>query len=251
MTDKDVEMLNGLTEEEIMQAWDSALLVLEADARGRGCWSGAPVPIHGLKLILEQRYPMRFLDGLRVGESAFVDDNDDGDIGFTIRNSWKNYNNFKEYFIVEDNQTKKCRCYVLPISSGERLTHWISTLGASEAWKLETEEKAKEKLRSLIKKSSYVQYELTGTFLETSKRSGVTYLFRKLRPTVALRPTEKDTRILNVLCLHPIGHYESSWGGVMCPTDDVIAHLLFMRGDEHGFWKKANHHHPMSPQAGI
>jgi hypothetical protein len=86
-------------------------------------------------------------------------------------------------------------------------------------------------------------YLLIGMFLETSKRSGVTYLFRKLAPTVATKAGPDDEmRVLTTLCLHPIGHYENTPCGVMVPTDDVIAHLLLMRGDEAKFWAKANHH---------
>jgi hypothetical protein len=37
----------------------------------------------------------------------------------------------------------------------------------------------------------------------------------------------------------------------MVPTDDVIAHLLFMRGDEAGYWGQANHHSASAPEAGL
>src|SRR3546814_10910453 len=41
-----------------------------------------------------------------------------------------------------------------------------------------------------------------------------------------------EMRWLCALCLHPIGYYENSWAGAMCPTDDVIAHLMLMRRSE-------------------
>jgi hypothetical protein len=53
------------------------------------------------------------------------------------------------------------------------------------------------------------------------------------------------------LCLHPIGYYANSWAGAMCPTDDVIAHLMMMRADEPMFWRKANQHPPHRPEAGL
>ena len=93
------------------------------------------------------------------------------------------------------------------------------------------------------------QYLLTGMFLETSKRSGVHYLFRRLRPTVAISPS--STKILCTLCLHPIGYYAESWAGAMCPTDDVVAHLMLMRADEPMFWRRANQHAPWRPEAGL
>jgi hypothetical protein len=37
----------------------------------------------------------------------------------------------------------------------------------------------------------------------------------------------------------------------MTPTDDVIAHLLLMRGDEAEYWGQANQHRPESPEAGL
>lgn len=37
----------------------------------------------------------------------------------------------------------------------------------------------------------------------------------------------------------------------MVPTDDVIAHLLLMRGDERLFWRRANQHHPLDPESGL
>jgi hypothetical protein len=37
----------------------------------------------------------------------------------------------------------------------------------------------------------------------------------------------------------------------MCPTDDVIAHLMLMRGDEALLWRKANQHPSWVPESGI
>lgn len=38
-------------------------------------------------------------------------------------------------------------------------------------------------------------------------------------------------RIVACLCMHPIGYYADSWAGALCPTDDVITHLLLMRSE--------------------
>ena len=91
----------------------------------------------------------------------------------------------------------------------------------------------------------------TNSFLETSKKSNVTYLFRKAKPTIALKSGDKGVKILTVLCLHPIGHYAETFAGCMVPTDDVIAHLQMMRGDEHKFWSKSNHHESHDITSGI
>ena len=92
---------------------------------------------------------------------------------------------------------------------------------------------------------------LTGHFSETSKDSQVMYVFRRGRPTIALREVGEEFRILCALCLHPIGYYGDTWAGVMCPTDEVIAHLLMMRGSEAKFWANANQHPLNQPSAGV
>jgi hypothetical protein len=123
-------------------------------------------------------------------------------------------------------------------------------------WGIEQEGRAVQLLGQMLRHRAFKQYLLTGMFIETSRRSGVTYIFRKLRPTVALAPTrpgreQQSIRILACLCMHPIAYYEGSWAGAMCPTDDVIAHLALMRGDEHMFWKRCNQHPPHTPEAGL
>jgi len=37
----------------------------------------------------------------------------------------------------------------------------------------------------------------------------------------------------------------------MCPTDEVIAHLLMMRGSEEKLWANANQHPLDHPTAGL
>ena len=116
---------------------------------------------------------------------------------------------------------------------------------------------AMETLRSHVTDWAFECYFMTGMFLESSKRSGVIYLFRRLRPTVALtaRPGFKDRdvgmRILCTLCLHAVGYFADSWAGALAPTDDVLAHLLLMRGSEEKFWANANQHAPWSPESGL
>ena len=130
----------------------------------------------------------------------------------------------------------------------------MHTLGCSDAWGIEQESNAVQLLGTLVSHRQMKQYLLTGMFLETSKRSGLTYLFRRLRPTVCMDARDQgdaDTRILACLCMHPIGYYRDTWAGAMCPTDDVVAHLMLMRGDEHMYWKRCNQIPPDRPQAGL
>ena len=122
---------------------------------------------------------------------------------------------------------------------------------ASHAWKVEAEFKAMELLSSMITKLSMRRYILTGGFLETSPRSNVTYWFRKNCPTIAMSDRKGELRVLACLCLHPLAHYDNTFAGAMVPSDDIVAHLTMMRGDERRFWAKANHHPIWSQNSGV
>ena len=95
----------------------------------------------------------------------------------------------------------------------EQVGFTIRTLDAATVWPVEAEQKAQKKLASLIPADSFELYVLTGHFAETSERSLVTYLFRRGRPTIAIRQTEEYSHPLCALCLHPIGYYGDTWPG--------------------------------------
>lgn len=128
----------------------------------------------------------------------------------------------------------------------------LGTIEIASAWTMECESRALEKLRELIPPHLFDMYQLTGQFLQTSKRSGLTYIFRRLRPTMVLTPHRgANMEVLCALCLHPMGYYKGTWGGVMVPTDEVIAHLMLMRGDEADYWRQANQHPAWRKESGI
>jgi hypothetical protein len=215
-----------------------------------GEWAGAPIPVHGLPLVIEKRYPYQGLNGMYFGR----DETDKGIpkeelSNIDVRNVWFSYRCGSIIHLYEEDG--KVKVLLTPMFGANKLDLWINTLGASDAWSAKAELTAVNKLSELLSERAFRQYVLTGTFLETSKRSGVTYLFRKLRPTVAIKNDDRGPRVLTSLCLHPIGYYKNSWAGVMTPTDDVTCHLLMMRGDERKFWSKANHHPSWLPEAGI
>lgn len=117
---------------------------------------------------------------------------------------------------------------------------------ALTCWNVTSEEKALEKLRSLIDEDAYRQYVMTGSFVERSERSNLYYMFRKGYPTIVMKIRSDDTdSLLCALCMHPLGFYDGTWAGALPPTDDVIAHLLMMRYDEKTLWKKSTQH-PMN-----
>ena len=127
----------------------------------------------------------------------------------------------------------------------------LGTLDCADAWGIEQEGNAVDALGKLLRHHNFKQYLLTGMFMESSARSGVVYLFRRLRPTIAITLRGEEPRILAALCMHAIGYYEGTWAGAMTPTDEVIAHLALMRGDEAMFWRRCNQHAPWRASAGI
>ncbi len=119
----------------------------------------------------------------------------------------------------------------------------------------EAEIQARKKLESMLSPDQRRALLLCDSFCEQGK-SGVVYWIRKNRPTIALRRDEKSKEDgkatpLCALCLHPLGWYKYSFAGIMTPSDDMIAHLLMIRGNEHFFWRKANQHQLDKPMAGV
>jgi hypothetical protein len=125
---------------------------------------------------------------------------------------------------------------------------------AVESQLLIAEEKAHEKLAEILEPIDYKQYLLTNT-IHVFGGSGVIYIVRKGRPTLAYRKADPgpkaERRYLGALCLHPIGYFHDSWAGAMCPTDEAIAHILMIRSDEHLFWKRAVVHDPLDPRGDL
>lgn len=215
----------------------------------RGEWSGAPIPVDHVELVMEKRYPFKALNGATFGKKK-EEPRGDG----RVVNKWYSFKLHSQIVIVEEKDGKRWHV-VIPIRTSQRSELIFDTLGvaAHEVWTVDAELQAVEKLKELVTPQAYKCYMLNGCFLETSQRSKVAYLFRKLRPTIAMRPTKDgdSMTILTAMCLHPLGYYSRTFAGVMTPTDDVIAHLLMMRGCEHKFWAKANHHSPWMPSSGI
>jgi hypothetical protein len=217
-------------------------------------WSGLPVPVDGLQLVLEPRYKHKALTEFRWSECyengvrrVIEKEPPPQPTGFTIVNSWWNARYQVTIGVAKDKEGRS----QLRVWGEDRLSFTIRTLEAAAVWPMEAEQKAQKKLANLIPVDQFEIYQLTGHFAEISKRSKLTYLFRRGRPTIALRQNEEASYALCALCLHPIGYYGDTWAGVMCPTDEVIAHLLMMRGSEDKFWANANQHPIDRPSAGV
>jgi hypothetical protein len=236
---------------------DAARLVAQSRLAEQD-WSGMPLAVPGLQLVLEPRYKHQGLSQFRW--SVCYDQNGvaiplepdavneaPGQAEYRLVNSWWNARYQATIRVYQDGQGR-ARCLA---EAEQRLSFTLRTLQAAEVWPLEAEQKAQQKLASLIPKEQFELYMLTGHFSETSRRSQVMYVFRRGRPTIALREVGEQFHILCALCLHPIGYYGDTWAGVMCPTDEVIAHLLMMRGSEAKFWANANQHPLNQPSAGV
>lgn len=215
-------------------------------AKVKGQWAGIPMPLDGSQLIVEPNFPNA--EKLAAMGAKLADPAEDEYKDAKIRNRWWSMELQSDIIIFEYNGK---------IDWGKRpgihhLNHSLKTLWCADVWGMEQELNAMALLESLLSPRMYRIYFMTGQFLETSKRSGVTYIFRRLKPTVAIKAGRNDQmRILACLCAHPIAYYADSWAGAMTPTDDVVAHLMMMRGDEKLFWKRCNQHPPYRPEAGI
>ncbi len=202
------------------------------------------MPLEGQRLVIEPTYP-KAKELSAIGNEQ--EDSDPEDATRKIRNRFWSQKKGRDIVIVEDTITGKIDWGT--VGGVNHFGHDLQTLGCSVAWGIEQERNALDLLGSLVRHHTFKQYLLTGMFLESSERSGVTYVFRKLRPTIAVNA--REGRILAALCMHPIGYYEGSWAGAMTPTDDVISHLILMRGDEHMFWRRCNQHAPWRAEAGL
>lgn len=165
------------------------------------------------------------------------------------RNSWWSARLQKRVIIEECLSTKKIH-YIVDEKTYHKSAIYVNTYIASDVFNFKAEEKAVEKLTAHISKEQINKYKLLGFFLEESKRSKVMYVFRRARPTLALRWIPKlGYKLLASLCFHSVAYYSGSWCGALVPTDDVLSHLIMMRADEHRFWKLSSQHSETHPQA--
>lgn len=226
-------------------------------------WEGIPIPLPGIPLRLREGHDMREASALfdRATNDVEIEITcGGGDIREDefIRNVWYSKRlQCKVYVYQQGDKVFLAKEFASHDLCMERLNLWLQTLGASDAWDEDAEARAREKLRGMLTERQWRHYDLTGSFLEKSPRSQLTYMFRRLRPTVVMSPRHKPGSLTDsmlciaVLCMHPIGYYDRSWGGCMVPSDDVIAHLSWMRGDEAGYWGQANQHQSWHPEAGL
>lgn len=219
---------------------------LRTAARKEAAWAGIPMPLEGQHLVIEPTWPLA--DKLKgVFRKPAPEIEETGFEGAKIRNTFWSHTRRQTIVIWEKDGKIEWGVHGLH----NHMSQLLETLRSADAWGIEQESNAVHTLGGLLRHRQFKQYLLTGAFAERSKRSGVHYLFRKLRPTIAMVEGKHGMRMLAALCMHPIGYYEGSWAGAMCPTDDVLASLMLMRGDEHMLWRRSNQHPAWSQNAGI
>lgn len=216
-------------------------------AKRAGEWAGLPMGLEGQKLVVHPSYRWAHVFNPEPQTRAQARGSSD----IRVRNVlWSK--RFRCDVVIYQRPDGMCEAQPLR-GSGNSVDMEMNTMACSVAWGIEQESNALKLLAKLVKHHQMEYYLLSGQFLESSRRSGVTYMFRKLRPTIAMKENQITHRmqILACLCLHPIAYYSGSWAGAMCPTDDVIAHLMMMRGDEPRYWKDANQIPAGRPNSGI
>lgn len=212
-------------------------------AVAREDWAGIPLPLEGHTLVMEPTYPGAAELAL-IGQSETPREKPPG---FKLRNVF--WSSHKRCDVVIWNEYDKLYCGLEPAC--HHATQDLKTIGASDAWGIEQEANALALLAEHLKHRPFKQYLLAGKFIERSPRSDISYVFRKLLPTLAISTRNDTVRVIAALCMHPIAYYAGSWAGAMCPTDDVIAHLMMMRADEPMFWRRCNQHPAYRPEAGL
>lgn len=240
--------------------WDHVRTFCNEAAIEKGEWAGAPMIAEGVPLVLEKRYPFQGLAGMYNGEHyrtgrqyhhAKNDPEDDQKpADGRLVNKW--YCRRRDMDVhVWRLKSGKTLCTTQPRCI-DRYEILFRTLTTYMTLRHEAEEVAARLLQTMITEAQWKCYVLTGMFLESSPRSGGVYIFRKGRPTIAMRLNSvRNLYPACAMCMHPIGFYEGTWMGVMAPSDEVIAHLLTMRADEPGLWRKANQHPIWNVEAGI
>lgn len=246
-------------------SWPEVRDRVQQHALAEGDYSGLPMPVHDHEIVMAPRHrKAKLLEGATLGPSEgagreFTCTSDDLE-GQVVR-SWWSKRLRTEVFIL---------WHGLPGDPGFRVellyNRWAphleavgrwdwrlkTTAVAQDAWDAHAELRAMQTLAEHITEWQFSTYVLTGSFLESSKRSLCKYEFRKGRPTLVLQADRNGNYRPSVaLCLHPLAYYSRTFAGGMVPTDDVIAHLLLMRADEARYWREANQHPIDRMEAGL
>ncbi len=208
---------------------------------------GIPMPpLHDMnrKMVTASRVPLAHV------EAARTEFEEELAAKVHIRNSWSKLGD-QEICVVD---TEEGPIAIPRYHSGIRLRKILDSLSlrAGMSIRAETELRAMDSLKKRINARQFDHYVLSGVFPERSPRSDIHYFFRKGLPTLACSfHGYEQGRVIAALCLHPLGYYQGSHVGLMCPTDEVISALLMMRSDEHFFWRSSGQWSASDSRSGI
>lgn len=269
--DEALKAAEQVIKDETGPTWSEVRDRMNEVQKRRGVLGGAPMPMVGIELVIEPRYPNQGLNGFAFDEEYDLDNPDELIKALAHHllplledrlpkieelNQWFSFARQVTVTVYRE-RYKDGACSGSKVSTypaaADRYMMFADTLQvAAHVWSLDAELKAQSKLREMISDQQWKTYVLAGAFAETSKRSLVTYIFRKGKPTVAIGTLKSGMRSpLCTLCMHGIGYYARTHAGCLVPSDEVISHLLFVRGDEHCYWRQANQTPVYYPQSGI
>ena len=234
--------------------WEDMVEELNAVAEAFGYEGGVPLP--ALADRVGQEHPLILADCAPLSlvfqaQERLTEFGRQMALQQTVRNSWNMLGDF-EICIVEGD--KGVATLKRPMSGYRlrKLMDEIEIRNEVNTMTAEAELQALSRLEERLNANQYRHYVLMGCFMERSARSDLHYLFRKGKPTIVVSlHGDSQARAIACLCFHPHGYYGNSTVGVMTPTDEVIAALLTMRGDERKFWAKSGQWHPSDPRSGI
>jgi hypothetical protein len=234
----------GADAEQPMPTWEQLHMAVALVCEEKGWHHGVPIPSSAnmrAKIVMAKGCPLS--EGRDNIPVQIMDDETDIIPEDVLVNSWTTQQ-IRTCIIRDEIGTFKVR---IPQAELKLRIHLDSAMLRVGALTARAELKAMETLFRNISKMQRESYVLNGMFPETSNRSGVSYIFRKGLPTLAMRLTKIDEKrerrhFLAALCLHPLAYYADSFAGCTPPTDEVLTHLLLMRTDEHRYWKKSGQH---------
>jgi hypothetical protein len=266
MGQKETCDLEKLTEDQFLRL----MRKIERKYWATGVYHGFPIPLNreDLRLRGDENYPF-FQHCAEVEEQGIEEHKarevNDGSkkepVGISILTvghsdkvvySWKVSRPWKgkqgTVFVIRNENEKLIKIFVPEITlEMARIQFLFNTVYAREgATFIKAEKNAQKRLQRELSEHQWKCYFLEGCFRENGK-SGVFYVLRKGRPTLAFR----DGNFLASLCLHPFAYYDNSFAGTLPPSDEVIAHLLMIRRDERYYWRKAEQHQLHEVQSGI